>query len=236
MSARRALLAVSGILLAATAAVVARQAPLPPAPAVTATGIGPLRLGSDLRAAASQALPLDPAAAQVGPGCDMREQVAISVRGAGIELAVMAMAGSDGRIEEVVALPRGLDIAAAAADAGACRLQGARFAERFRGALGAPQGESHLRKPVSDEFVLHFPGGAAALARWFPGGASCDLALVFGPLRADPHPGLGARAGQADQKAIFTPAWNDRPMPGTAVPQRGTDPIGMALIVVPWPT
>lgn len=174
---RRPLLVLCGILVAATAAVVARQAP--PAAAVTAQGIGPLQLGHDLRAAAARALPLDPAAAQVGPGCDARDQVAISVRDAEVELAVMAMAGGDGRIEEVVALPRGLDTAAT--DAAACRRQGARFAGRFHDALGAPQGESHLRKPVSDEFVLHFAGGASALARWFPGGASCDLALVFGP-------------------------------------------------------
>lgn len=179
-------LALGTALAVVATAVVARQALMPAAPVpaaiapiVTADGVGPLRLGRDLRAAAALALPLDAAAAQVGPGCDARDQVSITVRSAGIELAVMAMAGNDGRIEEVIALPHGLD--RAVADAEACRLHGADFADRFRVALGGPQAQSHQRKPVSDEFSVHFAGDAAALARWFPGGASCDLALVFGP-------------------------------------------------------
>lgn len=176
-------LALSSVLAVAATAVVARQALTPapvPVPAViTANGVGPLQLGRNLRTAAELALPLDAAAAQVGPGCDARDQVSITVRSAGVELAVMAMAGSDGRIEEVIALPRGLD--GAAADAEACRRHGASFADRFRVSLGAALARSHQRKPVSDEFSVHFAGDATALARWFPGGASCDLALVFGP-------------------------------------------------------
>lgn len=182
-------LVIAGTLSAAAVALFASQLP-PSAPAsagadggaatgatVGTNGIGPLQLDTPLLTAAERALPLDAAAAQVGPGCDSRDQVAITVRSAGVELAVMAMANADGRIEEVIALPRGIDTRAG--DAEACRRHGAAFARRFTATLGEAQGESHLRKPASDEYTVHFSGGAAAQARWFPGGASCDLALQF---------------------------------------------------------
>lgn len=175
------------LLLAGTLAIASGGLLLPPssplpaaAPAVSTTGIGPLQLGRPLRAAAELARPLDAAAAQVGPGCDAREQVSIQMEAAGAELAVMAMADAAGNIEEVIAQPRAA--LPATADATACRAEGARYARRFAAGLGSTVGESLERKPASDEFHLHFNGGATLVARWFPGGGSCDLALVFKPL------------------------------------------------------
>lgn len=140
-------------------------------------GIGPLQLGEPLVQAARRALPLDPAAAAVGPGCDQRDQVAIAIDDGGLALAVMAMAGADGAIEEIVVQPR--SGAANGLDAATCRRRGTEFAARFAPALGAPNGEAHRRRAVSDEFTTHFEGNAVATARWFAGGGSCDLALVF---------------------------------------------------------
>lgn len=174
-------LLLAGALATAGGAMLLPPSSPPPAepPAVSATGIGPLQLGRPLRAAARLALPLDAAAAQVGPGCDARDQVTISLNTADAELAVMAMAGADGNIEEIVALPRAA--APSTANAAACRDEGAGYARRFAAGLGDAVGESLERKPATDEFRLHFSGGAAVVARWFPGGGSCDLALVFKP-------------------------------------------------------
>lgn len=174
MSPRRRPCRAAAVLLAA---LLTGPATAAPGAALGARGIGPLQLGAPLQAAAAQALPLDPAAALVGPGCDSRDQVTIRVRSASVDFEVMAMARDDGRIDEVIALPQ--PASAQAADAPACRARVADLAARLAPALGQSRRESHERKPVSEEFQFHFPGAARAVARWFPGGRSCDLALVF---------------------------------------------------------
>lgn len=164
-----------------TVAQVAAAAPL------HANGIGPLILGARLTEAARRTLPLDRAAAQIGPGCDDRDQVSVVLRVEGHALTVMAMAGADGRIDEILALPvegaRRLD------SAEACQAHGERFAQALSHRLGAATAQAMERKPVSDEFRFRFEGGAHVVARWFAGGQSCDLLLQFG--------GRGKGAGQA---------------------------------------
>lgn len=151
-----------------------------------ANGIGPLILGARLTEAARRTLPLDPAAAQIGPGCDDRDQVSVVLQVENHVLTVMAMAGADGRIDEVFALPvegaRRLD------SAEACQAHGERFAQALSHRLGAATAQEMERKPVSDEFRFRFEGGARVVARWFAGGRSCDLLLQFG--------GRGKGAGQ----------------------------------------
>ncbi len=151
-----------------------------------ANGVGPLVLGARLTEAARRTLPLDPAAAQIGPGCDDRDQVSVVLQVENHLLTVMAMAGADGRIDEVLALPvegaRRLD------SAEACQAHGERFAQALSHRLGAATAQAMERKPVSDEFRFRFEGGARVVARWFAGGRSCDLLLQFG--------GRGKGAGQ----------------------------------------
>ncbi|NLF54360.1 MAG: hypothetical protein GX576_08210 [Thauera phenolivorans] len=160
--------------LAGPVALAAAPAPVALAP----DGIGPFRLGVPLARAARRALPLDPAAAQIGPACDARDQVNVSLSVDGRPLSVMSMAGADGRIEEILATPH--DGTTAAADAGDCRARGEALAHALAPRLGPIRARETVRKPVSDEFLFQFAGDARVLARWFAGGRSCDLALQFG--------------------------------------------------------
>lgn len=156
---------------------------------VSARGIGPLLLGVPLAEASRRTLPLDPAAAMIGPGCDERDQITVVLQVAGEPMSVMAMANAQGRIEEILATPAG-NAGVKLADADACRAHGAQFAARLAPALGAMQPWSVQHKPVSTEFSFVFEGQAGArtrvVSRWFAGGQTCDLLLNFGGRGAPP--------------------------------------------------
>ncbi|MHB1372310.1 MAG: hypothetical protein ACYCWL_00290 [Thauera sp.] len=163
-----------------TAAVSAAAADAATAAAkVSADGIGPLRLGAALDEAARRTVPLDPAAAMIGPGCDERDQVSVVLELAGQAMSVMAMADARGRIEEILATPAG-NAGLALADEAACQAHGAGFAARLGSALGTAHALPVERKPVSVEFAFQFSDGARVVSRWFAGGRSCDLLLHFG--------------------------------------------------------
>jgi len=165
--------------LAAAAATLAAPGVVPVTAKVLADGIGPLRLGVALGDAARRTVPLDPAAAMIGPGCDERDQVSVVLELAGQAMSVMAMADARGRIEEILATPAG-NAGLALADEAACQAHGAGFAARLGSALGTAHALPVERKPVSVEFAFQFSDGARVVSRWFAGGRSCDLLLHFG--------------------------------------------------------
>ena len=178
-----------GLALALTGAEVAAAAPVEVQ--VSARGIGPLVLGVSLVEASRQTVPLDPAAAMVGPGCDERDQITVVLEVAGQPMSVMAMADTQGRIEEILATPAG-NAGVRLADAEACRAYGADFAASLAATLGAMQAWSVQHRPVSTEFTF-LPaersangGGPRVVSRWFAGGRTCDLLLQFGGRRAGP--------------------------------------------------
>ena len=164
----------------------------PPADAhLSARGIGPLVLGVPLVEASRQTVALDPAAAMIGPGCDEREQITVVLQVAGQAMSVMAMADSQGLIEEILATPAG-NAGVTLADADACRAHGADFAAGLAATLGPMTAWSVQHKPVSTEFTFVSAGetrgraGARVVSRWFAGGRTCDLLLQFGGRRAAP--------------------------------------------------
>lgn len=165
--------------LATAAASVAAADATPAAAVVSADGIGPLRLGAPLDDASRRTVPLDPAAAMIGPGCDERDQVSVVLEVAGQPMSVMAMADARGRIEEILGALAG-NAGLALADEAACEAHGAEFAARLGPALGTARALPIQRKPVSIEFAFQFSGGARIVSRWFAGGRSCDLLLQFG--------------------------------------------------------
>ncbi|MBL8463235.1 MAG: hypothetical protein JNL37_00025 [Thauera sp.] len=148
--------------------------------AVTSRGIGPMQLGVPLAEAARDTQRFDPAAGQIGPGCDERDQISVVLRAAGESLSVMAMAGADANIEEILAIPADGAGAVTLADAEACRAHGAAFAARLAPRLGEALAWSVRDRPVSHEFVFPFAGDVRVVSRWFAGGKSCDLLLQFG--------------------------------------------------------
>lgn len=148
--------------------------------ALTPRGIGPMLLGVPLADAARATRRFDPAAARIGPGCDERDQIGVVLRVAGESLSVMAMAGADARIEEILAIPAQGAGAVTLADAEACRAHGAAYAASLAHRLGAAPTWSVRERPVSHEFVFAFAGGVRVVARWFSGGRSCDLLLQYG--------------------------------------------------------
>jgi len=148
--------------------------------ALTPRGIGPMQLGVPLADAARDTQRFDPAAGQIGPGCDERDQISVVLRAAGESLSVMAMAGTDAAIEEILAIPADGAGAVTLADAEACRAHGAAFAARLAPRLGEALDWSMHERPVSLEFVFPFAGDVRVVSRWFAGGKSCDLLLQFG--------------------------------------------------------
>ncbi|MDO9600583.1 MAG: hypothetical protein Q7J47_22920 [Azoarcus sp.] len=169
------------LLLWAAGPMTASAQTLPPtssAAALNPHGIASFTLGRQLKSAAAGALRLDPAAALIGPGCDERDQVTVNLNVSGHAMTVMAMATADGHIEEIIALPHGL--AVSLPDAAACRASGVSFARSLSGTLGPFSDADPVMKAVSEEFAFVFPQRARAVARWFAGGRTCDLALQFG--------------------------------------------------------
>ena len=148
--------------------------------ALTPRGIGPMQLGVPLAEAARDTQRFDPAAGQIGPGCDERDQISVVLRAAGESLSVMAMAGTDAAIEEILAIPADGAGAVTLAEAEACRALGAAFAARLAPRLGEALAWSVRERPVSLEFVFPFAGDVRVVSRWFAGGKSCDLLLQFG--------------------------------------------------------
>lgn len=178
-----------GLLLALASTAVAAA---PPADVrLSARGIGPLVLGVPLVEASRQTVPLDPAAAMIGPGCDERDQITVVLQVAGQAMSVMAMANARGHIEEILATPAG-NAGIRLADAEACRAHGADFAAGLAATLGPMQAWSVQHKPVSTEFIFvavgETPGrgGARVVSRWFAGGRTCDLLLQFGGRQPEP--------------------------------------------------
>ena len=148
--------------------------------ALTPRGIGPMQLGVPLADAARDTQRFDPAAGQIGPGCDERDQISVVLRAAGESLSVMAMAGTNAAIEEILAVPADGAGAVTLVDAEACRAHGAAFAARLAPRLGEALAWSVRERPVSLEFVFPFAGDVRVVSRWFAGGKSCDLLLQFG--------------------------------------------------------
>jgi hypothetical protein len=89
----------------------------------------------------------------------------------------MAMADSQGMIEEIIAIPQGL--ATGAHDAQACRARMQAFARALAPHVGPAGPESHARMPVAETFGVGLGAHSRILARWFAGGASCDISLTF---------------------------------------------------------
>ena len=150
-------------------------------PALTPAGISPLTLGRPLREAADAVRRLDPSATPIGPGCDGRDEITAQLRVDDTPLMVMAMASAQGVIEEIVAVPQTL--AGAAEDAAACRVRMQAFVRTLAPRLGTPGPEAHVRLPAAEMFRVMFGDQAGVLARWFAGGATCDLSLVFATRR-----------------------------------------------------
>lgn len=185
MLVRRVLLS---LLLTApfTALPSAQRAPLPTGQGqpvqLAPDGVGPVTLGRDVHEAARIAATLDPAAAAVGPGCDARIQFGLQVDLprdlAGARVDVMAMAGADGRIEEIVLQP--VQGRLRTSSGAACRDAAEAFAGQLIGTLAAFSAEPMRAGPMTDEHSLRFAGGARVSARWFRGGGDCDVALHFG--------------------------------------------------------
>ena len=155
--------------------------------ALTPRGIGPMQLGVPLADAARNTQRFDPAAGQIGPGCDERDQISVVLRAAGESLSVMAMAGTNAAIEEILAVPADGAGAVTLADAEACRAHGAAFAARLAPRLGEALAWSVRERPVSLEFVFPFAGEVRVVSRWFAGGKSCDLLLQFGSKAGAEH-------------------------------------------------
>lgn len=155
--------------------------------ALTPRGIGPMQLGVPLAGAARDTQRFDPAAGQIGPGCDERDQISVVLRAAGESLSVMAMAGTNAAIEEILAVPADGAGAVTLADAEACRAHGAAFAARLAPRLGEALAWSVRERPVSLEFVFPFAGEVRVVSRWFAGGKSCDLLLQFGSKAGAEH-------------------------------------------------
>ena len=155
--------------------------------ALTPRGIGPMQLGVPLAEAARDTQRFDPAAGQIGPGCDERDQISVVLRAAGESLSVMAMAGTNAAIEEILAVPADGAGAVTLADAEACRAHGAAFAARLAPRLGEALAWSVRERPVSLEFVFPFAGEVRVVSRWFAGGKSCDLLLQFGSKAGAEH-------------------------------------------------
>ncbi|WP_454455923.1 hypothetical protein [Thauera phenylacetica] len=155
--------------------------------ALTPRGIGPMQLGVPLADAARDTQRFDPAAGQIGPGCDERDQISVVLRAAGESLSVMAMAGTNAAIEEILAVPADGAGAVTLADAEACRAHGAAFAARLAPRLGEALAWSVRERPVSLEFVFPFGGEVRVVSRWFAGGKSCDLLLQFGSKASAEH-------------------------------------------------
>ena len=155
--------------------------------ALTPRGIGPMQLGVPLADAARDTQRFDPAAGQIGPGCDERDQISVVLRAAGESLSVMAMAGTNAAIEEILAVPADGAGAVTLADAEACRAHGAAFAARLAPRLGEALAWSVRERPVSLEFVFPFAGEVRVVSRWFAGGKSCDLLLQFGSKAGAEH-------------------------------------------------
>ena len=155
--------------------------------ALTPRGIGPMQLGVPLADAARDTQRFDPAAGQIGPGCDERDQISVVLRAAGESLSVMAMAGTNAAIEEILAVPADGAGAVTLVDAEACRAHGAAFAARLAPRLGEALAWSVRERPVSLEFVFPFAGEVRVVSRWFAGDKSCDLLLQFGNKTSAEH-------------------------------------------------
>lgn len=162
-----------------------------PKVAIHPNGLGSFRLGAVLEKAVRQMAPLDPAALQIGPGCDGREESVVWLSVAGWPMTVMAMADPQGRIAEVVA---SAPHQGPAVTEPACRAQAQRWVQQLDRGLtrawgwGASSGPSAGLGAQTQPTVPHgaallsairWHSGARVESRWFAGGNTCDLSLHF---------------------------------------------------------
>ncbi len=148
----------------------------PPSISIHADGLGAFRLGAPLVPAARKVAALDRAALQIGPGCDERDQSVVTVAVAGSAMTVMAMAGAQGHIAEVVASAPHQGPAVSEAS---CQGSGQRWARTLALRLGPGEPLATVAQGASRVAKVRFKAGAQVEARWFPGGGSCDLSLHF---------------------------------------------------------
>ena len=137
-------------------------------------GVGPLTLGANLEKSAAQAKRFDPGALPITPGCDGRNEFTMRTRL--LDIAVMAMADTKGRIEEIIVQPDSAPVLRTT-DGDTCFRQAKAFASRFSNELGPHTTGDHVQKATTIEHTLNFPGGQRIKARWFRGGGNCDFAL-----------------------------------------------------------
>lgn len=137
-------------------------------------GIGPVRLGRDYQAAASDARLAAPESAFAGPGCGGFDEVRYSGQLGMLPVSVMGMADA-GMIKEVELT---LDAPLRTPDENTCvtlrDALAAPFVERF-GPPGLARTED---KPVSREHSLPV-GPVVVVARWFDTGRSCYVTAIY---------------------------------------------------------
>lgn len=153
-------------------------------PAIVPGGVTPFVIGGRLTLAAEKALPYDGAAAFVGPGCDERDQVVVNLPVGSSSLTIMAMAAENDIIDEIIALPPDLTLAATAEE---CRAHNESYGKTLEPFLGTPVSREDVNLAVSREFRILFEQHGTLIARWFDSGSTCDLSLAFtAGFRANP--------------------------------------------------
>lgn len=177
---RRALLAMVGLLVAATAAgaLFLNPGPTPEkALALSDEGIGPLLLGRGFEQAERRAFQTAPDTAFSGVGCAGLDEIRYDGWLGEHPVGVMAMA-DEGRIREVEAT---LYSPAQAEDREACVALRDRFAVPFVDRFGPYSASWQAAKPVSEELMAR-TGPVVVVARWFSMGRSCYISAHYGVL------------------------------------------------------
>lgn len=176
----RALLALFGMLVAATAAGtwLLKSGPAVEEPlALSEQGIGPLLLGRGFEQAQRGVFQTAPETAFSGIGCAGLDELRYDGWLGEHPVGVMAMA-DQGRIREVEAT---LYSPATAEDKQACVALRDRFAAPFVERFGPYSSRWQASKPVSEEMLAR-TGPVVIVARWFAMGGSCYVSAHYGVL------------------------------------------------------
>lgn len=174
------MLALLVALAAGSALLIPRLAPDDPM-ALSADGIGPLRLGEAFTRAEKASFRLMPDSAFSGIGCAGLEEIRYDGFLGQHPVGVMAMAEGN-RIVEVEA---NLHEPMQADSLDACRALRDDFARPFIRRFGDFEKQWELPKPVSRE-LLATTGPVTLRARWFATGGSCYVSAHF---KAEEHAG-----------------------------------------------
>lgn len=137
-------------------------------------GIGPLRLGQQYLAAASDARLAAPESAFAGPGCGGFDEVRYSGQLGTLPVSVMGMADA-GVIKEVELT---LDAPLRTPDESSCVTLRDELAAPFVERFGPPGPARTEDKPVSREHSLPV-GPVVVVARWFDTGRSCYITAIY---------------------------------------------------------